>query len=459
MLKVKGSTILKIFAALIMLSAVLILGQIYAVGYIYDQKIGQVLKRVESKVTPLTLSYQEQDSSFFKREGILSWEYRLPEDNLFGMSSINGQTKLELRIAPLKVSGAFEPVIGVGNLDKFLSKLNLEPIYYQGAFKATAIKPKVSFAVKTTAFSVPLTLGSCYIGESSFLFEATSLSKILTELNFAGFDCQGNEQYAKQNSFNARLEGLSVRLRPYIEDNKPYLDNIEIALKKLNADISTLFAIGFSPDEKVKDPTLREALGLDNFATRVSFTDKNSQGQGLLKVDATGNLNVAFPSVKLGVIQEPYTFEGFKLNGFIDRINLTQTVQNFLSVKDSSDLPLIMQGLSKPLKVNLNEFSFSHQGNKLHLDATSEVGFKEDGASSSLDLALNFKSHESIVKDFADTFAYRNELKRALENNILQLQGSDYVSAIQVQGKRVIINGTEIQNLQEGEDLVPESEY
>ena len=108
---------------------------------------------------------------------------------------------------------------------------------------------------------------------------------------------------------------------------------------------------------------------------------------------------------------------------------------------------------------NLNEFSFSHQGNKLHLDATSEVGFKEDGAISSLDLALNFKSHESIVKDFADTFAYRNELKRALENNILQLQGSDYVSAIQVQGKRVIINGTEIQNLQEGEDLVPESEY
>ena len=78
MLKVKGSTILKIFAALIMLSAVLILGQIYAVGYIYDQKIGQVLKRVESKVTPLTLSYQEQDSSFFKREGILSWVYRLP---------------------------------------------------------------------------------------------------------------------------------------------------------------------------------------------------------------------------------------------------------------------------------------------------------------------------------------------------------------------------------------------
>lgn len=455
-MRITKRTALKIAAGLIMFIAAAILAQIFAAGYLFDRNIDKVLARAERRIPNLSLSYESTGSSLFSREGIISWEIKLPHNTLAGLDAVSGKSSFKLRIAPLKVSGAFEHLKGQGSFEKFLESLNLEPISYEGAFKLTALMPKASFALKTSGFHVPMTAGTCYIGESSVLMEAASQSDILAELNFAGFDCQGSEKYAGHNSFNARLEGLFVRLRPYIEGGRPYLDTIESGLKSLTLDLSTLFAIGFGPDEEVRDPTLRDVLALENVSSRISFTDKNDLGQGILNFDGSGNFYFAFPAVKEGIKQEGYRMDSLKLNGVIERISLTDTLQNLLELKNSSDLPKIMEGFSKPLHIALNEFSFENGSDKLKLNAVSDVDFAKTGSISDLKLDLSFSSAEKIVEDFAAAFAYQNELKRALEHRILLKEGSSYVSSLQVQDKTVTINGEVINNLHEGEDVVEE---
>ena len=168
----------------------------------------------------------------------------------------------------------------------------------------------------------------------------------------------------------------------------------------------------------------------------------------------TGDFAFAFPSVKEGAALPLYLFENLRLRGEVERINLIETLRRALSLKDSSDFPALMEGMSRPLKVSLGEFSFEHAGERLHLDAASEVDLSQEGGLNDLKLELNFRAGRSIVEDGAEAFAYERELKRALENRILLEEGGELSSRIEVSGSAVHINGERIDNLQAGEDVV-----
>ncbi len=454
MFKAKKSTLLKIITAASLLVVILAGAQIFAAGYLFDKNIDKVLARISAKTANLSLKYQPKEASLLSREGIISWEVKLPEGLLPSLDHVSGQIRFNMQMGFLKVTGSFEPQTGQGNFEEFFKSFDLEPVRYQGAFRLAALMPEASFAVKTSAFSIPFTAGSCYLGESSLLFEASSKNNITTEFNFAGFDCRGSEQYAGMDSFHARLEGLFIRLHPYLEDSRPYLDTVELGLKLFDADISTIFAIGFSPDEEVKDPTLREGLRVSDLSGRLSFTDPNDKGQGILNIDSSGDFAFAFPSRESGLPQEAYCLDNLQLSGMIDRLNLTQTVENILNIKDSSDFGLMLAGFSSPLRLRLANFSLSNNGNELRLAADSTLGLNPQGGISSVDLNLNFTAHEDFIHDFVREFSYENELNRARENRILVREGRNYVSELAITGGNVIINGERIENLHEGEDVI-----
>lgn len=453
-MKIKARTLIKGLTAVAALGVILCALQVWVAGYLFDTRLESLLTRVERRVPQLKLDYRVGESSFFSREGVFHWELTLPEGSLTGMEKLNGETAFKLRILPLNVHGAFEPVAGAGNMQELFARFKLTPITYTGAFEVRALPPGADVAVRTSSFHLPLSLGLCYMGESSVRASATSLTDMALNFSFAGFDCTGNTLYADKPSFKARLEGLNLNLKPYIEERKPYLDAVELNFKSLEAEISTLFAIGFRPDEEVRDPTLREALSFKRVGTRLAFTDKDDRGRGLLKGDVTGDFAFAFPSVKEGAALPLYLFENLRLRGEVERINLIETLRRALSLKDSSDFPALMEGMSRPLKVSLEEFSFEHAGERLHLDAVSEVDLSHEGGLNDLKLELNFRAGRSIVEDGAEAFAYERELKRALENRILLEEGGELSSRIEVSGSAVHINGERIDNLQAGEDVV-----
>lgn len=459
MAKVSIKTASGVLLAVLALIALAVVGQMWAAGYFYDKYIHQAVAKVEQKIGPLSLRYEEApDPSLFEREGVISWSYALPEDNPLSLPYISGKTSLKVAFGPLKASGVFNSIEGQGNFDEFLAKFNLEPISYMGAFKATALMPRASVAVKTSAFSLPGEFGMCKIGESALLFEGTSTDDLNLNLNFAGFACEGSKLYSGKPSFDVRLEGLNFGVRPYIEDGKPYFDEITLALKELYAEFSTIFAVGFEPDEVVKDPTLRDLFNLTDFEGRIAFTDEDDRGRGILKAQSRGNIAIAFPYVKEGAAQEPYEFSDLKFAGRVEKINLKETLHQALHLKGSEDLPKIMQGFSKPVSSFLDELSFAHRGQTLNLEGQSTLSFDEAAKLNGLQLTLDFRSHQEIVKDFASTFGYQNELDRALALGTLQTSGSDYTASLRVQDKDVYLNGRRIEDLRDGEDVVEEAE-
>ncbi len=435
-------------------AALLVGGSMVAGVMVFDRSIDKVLQKVEQRVPGLSLSYEPQTSpSFFSRQGVISWRLQLPESNPTGLPYLSGSSALELSLAPLRADAVLTPVPGAGNLDELFASFNLKPVSYRADLAVKALLPQLSVVLKSAPFELPLQLGSCSVGENTAEFKATSPSDMLAQLKISAIKCRGSELYAGRESFLFALQNLSVSAAPRYTQGQVTAESLSAALGQLQADFSTLFAIGFAPDARVRDNTMRDAVELSNLQATVSFADKDDSGMAVMNFAGSGNFAAAFPAVAAGQTLPFYRLEQVDLRGQTGRLDIKRLFRALPHLTAEGGLGEVFASFSAEQFLKLDNFSFVHEGETMQTAGQASAAF--DFASLKVkDMQADFTLEGGV--NFVSSLTggdYEKALADMCSNGQIDFDGSTYSSRLTIQGHDIRLNGLP---LHLKEDTVPE---
>lgn len=446
----------------------LLVAQIKTATWLFDSKIGSTLAKIENRVPGLQLEYTPGNDSFTERKGRLFYRLPLKPGNTLGEDFISGAIDLRLLFGPLRLSGAVQSVAGAGNLEAILAKYHVDPVSFTGVFNATAVSPKLEGSLKTDSFLIPTSTGICKLGQNSLSFHATSTEDVDVSFRSAGAVCEGAMRYNDKPNYRLDLTGLDVRFLPRIINKKPHFESLVVNLQQLEFKFSTLYAIGFDPDDNVRDPSIQDAISFNNISTMITLTQPDSEGMTRLSFENSGNYGFAFPYIRYNVVQPYYQLDNFKIDADIERIsipNLLSAAQNIVKSADSEFdtkkvVHEILRGFTDLITLTVNNFGYSHKGESFNISGKTLLSFDEHGAKpkiSRFDSEYKIRADRNLVLEVAG-----EDYSRLIHDGVAAGQitddGVQYTTEVKLQGKSVTMNGIPLTDLKTQDDLLYEEE-
>lgn len=448
--------------------SLLLVAQIKVATYLFDSKLDGALDKIERRVPGLKLQYTPGDNSFTKRQGRLFYELPLKKGNNLGVNAISGAVDLRLLFGPLRLSGAVDSVTGVGNLESILAQYNVEPISFTGAFNATAVTPKLEGSIKTDSFLIPTSTGICKLGQNALSFYATSTEDVDIAFSSAGVVCEGALRYNDKPNYRLDLLGLDISFLPRIIDKKPHFESLIINLNQLDFKFSTLYAIGFSPDDEVRDPSLQDAISFSNISTMVTLSEPDSEGMAKLSFDNSGNYGFAFPYVRYNIEQPFYRLDDFKLSGSVERISIPQLYQASKKVLQGADEKFetnkvfkeLLKGFTDTIELTIDNFGYSHKERSFNVKGKTYLSFDEHSVKPKIarfDSEYKIVADQGMVQEIAGE-DYQKPLMAAVEAGQINSVGDQYQTLVKLAGKQVFMNNIPVNNLVSQDDILYEEE-
>lgn len=437
--------------------SLLLVGQIKLATWFYDNKLNSVISKVEQRIPGLKLEYKSTEQTFTGRKGRLFFTLPLKPGNKLGESHVSGALDIALLFGPLRVSGAFNSVPEIGNISDILQKYNVAPLTVRGAFLARAITPLLEGSVKTDSFLLPTSTGVCKFGQNAVHFAATSPEDLDLQLKSAGVVCEGAMRYNDRPNYRLDLTGVNINFLPRIINKKPHFDSLEVNFENLDFKFSTLYALGFEPDDNVKDPSLQEAISFTNVSTLVTMSSPDSEGMSKLSFDNSGNYGFAFPYIKDNQVQPYYKFEDFKLAGSVERMSFANLIEAFNSIMKSAGeqfdsnavVKAVLRGFSDEIKLTIEQFGYKHEGLGFMLSGDTVLALDESSKKLKLakfDSRYEIEADQALVKEVAGE-NYASALDAALASQQITAQGDRYHTVFEVHGKDAFLNSIPIKNL------------
>jgi hypothetical protein len=434
-LKIGAVIALIIFALALIVSVV----GLYVVGHLFDSHFNSALKRIEQKVPHLMLSGTIDNSSLTKRSGKIYFKYQLPEKLPFKTHLLEGACDYELNLGLWRASFDVQKNPDVGNLDSVLQEFNLEPINYHGRAEASLWTLNAEAAFKLDSFKFPLSDGMCHIGENSVYMQLLSQNSVRTEFASGGIACRSNIDYNQAPAYDLLLQGLSVKARPVYANGKLNLDGVNLGLKNLQAEASTLYLIGFPPTEKVNDPSVREGFALNQGALNITVDDADANSRRALRVDGTGNLAFAFPVVHDNVRQTMYEMKNLNFDIELGRADFISLIKRLL--KGKTPMAEVYAYLDPKLNFKLNNFGYEHQGESLKGEGVVTAEIEEQKLNTSkLQARFEGQAGKKMVEAFSSG-DYANALQQQVERGAVDFDGANYHTVIAFKDGQLTLNG------------------
>ena len=434
---------LAIFLAIILVIFVIAL---IVASYLFDQKIDSAVRVINSKQNSFVLDYHQSSSSLFEKKGRANikvkktplGEFILPldVDTTFGLDKVNIH---------------FANVPGEGSIDDITRALNLPNINFLGDINFYPWELKAEGKVKTNALTINLEDGNCIVGENLIKLSGRSLNSIEIETKSAGLKCRSFTKYNELDAYNVELLNPSIVLRPNLDLKKKQvsLEKFSIGFDSLNLDASTLYLIGFKPDDRVKDPTLRDSFKLDNFKLNLKIDDVDKR-QRLLS-DGKMSINFAFPHIKEGQEVPYYDLKDLVYDVEVRDFNLTK-ILTALKKHDDTLVPSILSAFTSPIVLKLNKFNFTHQGGKVDLNGFTKLTLDQDTLRpTSIDALLKAKAHHVFVDEFVNS-QYQQGLDDYLKSGAIKRNGDSYETILSVHDKDVSLNDISINSSLEDDE-------
>lgn len=421
------------------LAAVAVAGFMVAGPMVYDAKLSSVLNLIEKRVSGLNLSYEETSSGLFSREGIVHWSFPLNRSNDFNLNDLSGSTSIKVVFAPFAINGEFHSEKG-GTLDALLQQNLIAGFAYQGAFKVKALLPEVNLAVKTDNTVLGLEDGKCALGQIALFISASSPDKADLEFNAAGFNCKSDVKYAGQSAYSVKLEGLNIKGHPTYINKNININGISLGLADFYADFSTLYAIGFSPDDAVRDPSLREYFSVHGIGADFEIKDPDKGGFSEVISDGSGNLAFAFPFVEYGERQELIEFNDFKYNFSLGKINLKELIKVF-KVSEKEFLAQLIKAVGNNVQFKLNNLSSSYKKDGFVISGTADALIDKEKFKVK-DIRADFDVKSG--KDFTDYLVHKERsdlISSSLAEGKITFEDPYYVTKFKLQNGDVTLNG------------------
>ena len=453
---------------LLAVCSLLLVAQIKIATYIFDAKIYYALAKVERKIPGLKLQYESTGESFTERKGRLHFTLPLKKGNTLGVSAITGAVDTTLLFGPLRLSGGIDSVPGSGNIDDILAKFNIDPISFTGAFKVTAITPSIRATIKTDSFLIPTSTGICKFGQNAFNFSATSTEDVDVALRSAGVVCEGAERYNNSPNYRLDLLGVELSLLPRIIDKKPHFESLIVNFEKLDFKFSTLYAIGFTPEDEVRDPSLQDGISFNNVSTMITLTQPDAEGMSKLSFDNSGNYGFAFPLIRYGVEQPYYELNDFKFAGSLERISIPKLYDASKAIVKGADEKFdtskvfkeVMKGFTDVIGITIEQFGYTHNNQSFSVQGRTDLSFDEHSVKPKLarfDSDYKITADKSLVREVAGT-DYQKPLDQAIWSGQISDDGERYTTALKLHGTSLSLNDIPVTNLVSNDDMLYEEE-
>ena len=402
---------------------------------LYNSKIQSVIRKINSKQHYAVLNYSPLSSSILDKEGLLSVE--VPASKY---GKIKAVFKVNVDFSFSSVKATFSKMDHEGNIDSILASMKIPPLKLDGAIAFYPWQLKGSGAVKTSAFTLPVDGGECRFGENSFYVSGRSKTSLDVGFASAGIKCHAYEYYNHKPAYQVDFLDLKVTAKPVldIENKNVSLDKVNVKFDTLMVDTSTIYMIGFSPEDKVRDPSLRDSFKLSAFNVDLSLSDKDYYNRRELSSDGSMTIEFAMPHEKDSKVLPYYDLSDLNYDVKIGNFNVEALIA---AAKHPEAVNRIIAALSKPLNFNLKNLSFRHAGSNVSTSGRASVILDPNsGKPQNVDATISAKADRAFVDSLVSA-QYEQGLFDLMQSGAINLSRGVYSTTLDIKGKDIRLNG------------------
>ncbi len=438
---------LKCITAIAASLAVISLGSTVALSFFSESKGQEILLKISKKIPGLELKAVSRDNGIFTKTGRLYLRYAQdPKDR----DGIITAFDYKVNLGFLGVSGSFERVNGFGNIDEIMRPYLERLPRIHGRFSASLFEMGASADLQSESFSVPLNDGRCNIKPASadLTLNATLDGKV--SFNISGLDCTADRNYRGRKAYILDLKNLYAEFVPELSGSTVKKMQFDVGAQSLAAEASTLYLIGFGPDDEVKDPSIREGFSLDDPKMIFNVGEADVTGLQTLGIKIYGNYAFGMPFIRDDMMLPMHSFRNLNFDAKFSSVDLRKMIKT-LKKGDTPDLKNLKSFISSPAVFDLKRFSFEKGSEHFESSGSSSVALNYEGKLQNLSADFSIKAGKKMVTDFCQN-GYGEMLNVLLKNGSITSSGDEYSTRLQLQNEDLKLNGVSFQSADENED-------
>ncbi len=427
----------KYLAVLLALILVVFSVGIVVASNMFDSRVQSIIAMVNRKQSALKLSYEPVSNSILNKQGILS--VKVPSTP-FGEISSDFDVAVDFSFSSFKAT--LTKVNNSGNLDELLSKLGVPTVNLEGVLAFYPWQLKGGGVFKTSAFSIGLEDGQCRFGENAFTVSGRSKKSLDIKFASAGIKCRGYKKYQGRDAYSLDFLDIAARARPLIdlEHKSLSLDKVTLSFKTFDLDTSTIYLIGFEPDDKVRDPSLRDRFTLSDFAVDLSVSEPDAKGRQSIVSDGTMNIAYGVPYLREGKELALFDLSDIKYDLSVGSFNFMSLIK---TLKASPEPEKLLSSLSMPLELKVNSFSLKHAGQNASLSGFAKVFLDPESAKiKNADVRMAARADRTFVDPLLEA-QQEQGLFDLIQSGQITLNKGVYSTVLEINGKDVKLNGHE----------------
>lgn len=417
-------------------------GGLFAAGKVIDSKSDALLSRVQSKLPGLQLKNRFNSSgSLLSRSGRLFFNYEKKDAKILGQPYLRGAVDYKVQLSLEGVQGTFSRALDYGNLDDITKPLGISPVNFSGDFKLNPYVLSLGASIHVDPLSMPVPDGTCTL--TPVLVEvSTGPSAVLhSTLSTEALSCTSPLNYNDQPAYTAVLKGLRLRAAPNLKKLSEFSE-VRVAFESLRLEGSTLYLIGFEPDQRVKDPSLREEFSLTQADYVLSFKDRDREGFGVLGVSGSGSYSMG-NSVRENTRQKMFDLSNTDIDLSGGKIN-PKKLKSVLSESGSSpSFESLLGLLSKNVVFDVKKLHLEHESGKFDMDGSARGTLGKKGPEK-IEAGFNLTADQTLIQTILEA-QYQHLLEEALKTGAVTFSGDTYKTKLQVKDGSLTFNGIKLQ--------------
>ncbi len=438
--------LVKYLAVLLALILVVFSVGIVVASNMFDSKVQSIIAMVNRRQSALKINYEPVSNSILNKQGIL--KVKVPSTP-FGEISADFDVSVDFSFSSFKAT--FNKVNNSGNLDELLSKLGVPTVNLEGALAFYPWQLKGGGVLKTSAFSIGLEDGQCRFGENAFSLSGRSKKSLDIKFASAGIKCRGYKKYQGRDAYSLDFLDIAARAKPLIdlEHKSLSLDKVTLSFKTFDLDTSTIYMIGFEPDDKVRDPSVRDRFTLSDFAVDLSVSEPDVSGRQKVISDGTMNIAYGVPYIKEGKELALFDLSDIKYDVSIGSFNFMNLIKSLKTAPEPSKL---LNAVSMPIELRVNSFALKHAGQNASASGYAKVFLDEISAKiKNADVRLAARADRTFVDPLLES-QQEQGLFDLIQSGQVTLNKGEYSTVLEISGKDVKLNGHEFNPNDDDED-------
>lgn len=418
--------------------AVICVSGTVALGLVVDSKSSEILRKIQSRVPGLELKNESVDRGFFTNKGRLYVNYKGVNLEWLSKEGIYFAIDYENYLGFLGLSGKFNLVKGFGNLHLLYDSFVRELPQVQGNYSASVFEGGASAKTSVDGFDLPLEDGKCKISPTKLDFSIDASLKAKLNAKLSKIECGSELLYHGQRAYSLDFQDLLLQVKPKLSGSKLSDVEVKATAHKLSAEASTIYMIGFKPDEHVRDPSLRDAFLFEDPEINLKVEPTGKGNLSSISAKIGGNYSLGMPYVRDGVVQSMQSIHNLQAEAKLKSADLV-ALGKILSSGDLKALRNSRGVFSNNLEFDLEQLSFNKDGGSFSLKGKALTSYNQGKFENS---KAQFKGNAG--KFMVDQFVangYQNTLQNLVDKGYILQGASEYSVDLNYDHNQLYLNG------------------